>query len=121
MRNQESETPGVEGTIFQHEVEIPTEEQSVQGMGTDSPISKDLNLVWKVKGTAGMSWDGQEGKLKQVFGQIVADKHGEGVSVSVGVKADGFMGMRDDDISYEASNCDMECERAERGEEAAKG
>jgi hypothetical protein len=79
-----------------------SEKQSVQGLGVVSPISKDLNLVWKVKGTAGMSWEGQVGKLKQVFGQIVADKHGEGASVSAGVKADEIMGLRDDDISYAA-------------------
>jgi hypothetical protein len=55
----------------------------------------------EVKGTAGMSWGGQDGKLKQVFGQIVDDKQGEG-AWSAGVKEDGFMGMRDDDITYEA-------------------
>jgi hypothetical protein len=97
-----SETPGVEDSICQHEVEFHTEEQSVQGVGSVSPISKELNFVWKVKGTSGMSWDGQNGKLKQIFGQIVADKHGKGDSGSVGVKADGFMGLRDDDVSYEA-------------------
>jgi hypothetical protein len=70
-------------------------------MGSDSPVSKVLNLVWKVKGTAGMSWDGKEGKLKQVFGQIVADKYGEGTS-SLGEEVDGIMGMRDIAIPYEA-------------------
>jgi hypothetical protein len=71
-------------------------------VGSVSPISKKLNFVWEVKDTSGLSWDGQDGKLKQTFGQIMADKHGEGDSGSVGVKADGFMGLRDDDVSYEA-------------------
>jgi hypothetical protein len=102
MGNQENETPGVEGTISQHEVEISFEEQPVQGMVLASPASKVFKLAWEVKGTAGMSWDGQDGKLKQVFGQIVADKYGEGASFSTGVDADGIMGMRDEDITYEA-------------------
>jgi hypothetical protein len=74
--NQENETPGVEGTNSQLVGEFVIEEQLDQGMGSDSPVSKVLNLVWKVKGTAGMPWDGKEGKLKQVFGQIVVDKYG---------------------------------------------
>jgi hypothetical protein len=102
MGNQENESPGVEGSISQHEVEISSEEQPVQGMVLASPATKVFKLAWEVKGTAGMSWDEQDGKLKQVFGHIVADKYGEGVSFSTGVAADGFMGLRDDDISYEA-------------------
>jgi hypothetical protein len=101
MGNQENETPGVEGTNSQLVGEFVIEEQLDQGMGSDSPVSKVLNLVWKVKGTAGMSWDGKEGKLKQVFGQIVADKYGEGTS-SLGEEVDGIMGMRDVAIPYEA-------------------
>jgi hypothetical protein len=68
MGNQENEIPGVEGSNSQLVGEIDTEEQLDQGMGSDSPVSRDLNMVWKVKGTAGLSWDGQVGKLKQVFG-----------------------------------------------------
>jgi hypothetical protein len=102
MGNQENETPGVGGTESQLEGEIAPEEQLDQEMVSVSPASKDLKLVWKVKGTAGMSWDGQEGKLKQVFGQIVAAKYGEGATFSLGEEVDGFMGMRDDDITYEA-------------------
>jgi hypothetical protein len=48
-------------------------------MDSVSPTSKDLKLVWVVKGTAGLSCDGQEGKLKQVFGQIVAENMGKGL------------------------------------------
>jgi hypothetical protein len=101
MGNQENETPGVEGTNSQLVGKFVTEEQLDQGKGSDSPGSKVLNLVWKVKGIAGMSWDGKEGNLKQVFGQIVADKYGEGTS-SLGEEVDGIMGMRDVDIPYEA-------------------
>jgi hypothetical protein len=32
----------------------------------------------------------------------VADKYGEGASFSIRVVADGNMGMRDEDITYEA-------------------
>jgi hypothetical protein len=96
MGNQVYETPGVEGSTSLLEVENFPEEHPVQGMGLTSPASKKLKLVWEVKGTAGMSWGGQDGKLKQVFGQIVADKH------TAGVKEDGFTGMRDEDIIYEA-------------------
>jgi hypothetical protein len=67
----------VEGTLSQLEVEISPEEHIVQGMDLVSPTSKDLKLVWVVKGTAGLSCDGQEGKLKQVFGQIVAENMGK--------------------------------------------
>jgi hypothetical protein len=99
--NQDIESPVVEGSTSMQEVESFPEEQAVQEMGLASPIPKKLELVWEVKGTAGMSWGGQDGKLKQVFGQIVDDKQGEG-AWSAGVKEDGFMGMRDDDITYEA-------------------
>jgi hypothetical protein len=80
---------------------------SVGGMGNQeedlvSPASKDLKLVWNVKGTVGISCDGQEGKLKEIFGQIVADKYGEGASSLTGVEADGNLGMRDVDSIYEA-------------------
>jgi hypothetical protein len=102
MGNQENETPGVGGTESQLEGEIAPEEQLDQEMVSVSPASKDLKLVWKVKGTAGMSWDGQEGKLKQDFGQIVAAKYREGATSSLREEVDGFMGMKDDDITYEA-------------------
>jgi hypothetical protein len=67
------------------------------GMGSQeeelgSPVSKTLNLVWNVRGTAGISCNGQEGKLKEVFGQIVVDKFGEGTSVAIGEAADIFWG-----------------------------
>jgi hypothetical protein len=67
-----------------------------------SPASKDLKLAWNLKGTAGISCDGQEGKLKEVFGQIVADKYGEGASYSAWGEADGNLGMRDVDSFYDA-------------------
>jgi hypothetical protein len=77
------------------------------GMGNQeeelgSPISKTLNLVWDVKGTAGISCDGKEGKLKEVFGQIVADKYGEGNTFATGEAADDFLGMGDVNGIYEA-------------------
>jgi hypothetical protein len=102
MGNQEEENPGVEGTLPQFEAEIPLEEQLVQGIDLVSPISKDLKLVWDVKGTAGLSYDGQEGKFKELLGQIVTNKYGERVSSSSGVDTDDNMGMRDEDIVYEA-------------------
>jgi hypothetical protein len=77
------------------------------GMGSQeeelgSPVSKTLNLVWNVRGTAGISCNGQEGKLKEVFGQIVVDKFGEGTSVATGEAADDFLGMGDVNGIYEA-------------------
>jgi hypothetical protein len=45
---------------------------------------------------------GQEGKLKEVFGQIVVDKVGEGTSVATGEAADDFLGMGDVNGIYEA-------------------
>jgi hypothetical protein len=77
------------------------------GMGNQeeelgSPISKTLNLVWDVKGTAGISCDGKEGELKEVFGQIVADKYGEGNTFATGEAADDFLGMGDVNGIYEA-------------------
>ena len=55
-----------------------------------------------MKGIAGISYDGQEGKLKEIFGQIVADKYGEGASSSTRGEVDGNLGMRDVDSFYEA-------------------
>jgi hypothetical protein len=77
------------------------------GMGNQeeelgSPISKTLNLVWDVKGTAGISCDGKEGKLKEVFGQIVTDKYGERNTFVTGEAADDFLGMGDVNGIYEA-------------------
>jgi hypothetical protein len=102
LRSQEITSPGVEGSISQHDVEISSEEQPVQGLLLASPASKVYKLAWEVKGTTGMTWEEQEGKLEQIFGQIVADKYGEGASSATGVAADGNMGRRDDDITYEA-------------------
>jgi hypothetical protein len=67
-----------------------------------TPVTKTLNLVWEVKGPAGISCDGKEGKLKEVFGQIVADKHGEGTSFATGETADEFWGMGAVNGIYEA-------------------
>jgi hypothetical protein len=94
MGNQEVELSGAKGNLSQLEVVVSPGKHLVQGI--------DVDLVWAVKGIAGMTWDGQEGKLKQVFRHIVADKYGEGASFSSGVNADGNMGMRDEHFSYEA-------------------
>ena len=40
-----------------------------------SLAAKELKLVIEVSGIAGLSCDGQEGKLVDVLGQIVAKKH----------------------------------------------
>jgi hypothetical protein len=102
MGNQEEESQRVGGNVSQLEMEILPEELLDQGMDLESHASKDKKLAWVVKGTAGLSCDGQEGKLKQVFGQIVADKYGGGAAFPTGVNADDNMGMRDEDFSYEA-------------------
>jgi hypothetical protein len=47
--------------------------------GEDSPTVKELKLMFEVSGIAGLSCDGQEGKLVDVLGQIVAKKHGKDV------------------------------------------
>jgi hypothetical protein len=77
------------------------------GMGSQeeelgSLVSETLNLAWNVRGTAGISCIGQEGKLKEVFGQIVVDKFGEGTSGATGEAADDFLGMGDVNGIYEA-------------------
>ena len=47
--------------------------------GEVSPVVKELKLALEVSGIAGLSCDGQEGKLAEVLGQIVAKKHGKEV------------------------------------------
>jgi hypothetical protein len=44
----------------------------------DLPTAKELKLVFEVSGIAGLFCDGQEGKLADALGQIVAKKHGKG-------------------------------------------
>jgi hypothetical protein len=102
MGTQEKERQGIEGCGSQLEEEILPEELLDQGMDLESHAVKDMKMAWAVKGTAGITCDGQEGKLKQVFGQIVADKFRGGAAVPTGVIADDNMGMRDEDLSYEA-------------------
>jgi hypothetical protein len=77
-----------------------SEEHHSQGIEGVSPVSKEL--VWNVKGIAGLSSDGQEGKLDEMLGNIVDEKYGERASSSTRVEVDGFKGMRDADSPYEA-------------------
>ena len=112
MVKQGEEKPGIEGFVTHFEAEILTEEQIVQGIDLTSPVSKDLEFVWDVKGTAGLSCDGQVRKLKEVLGKIVAEKYGEGISLTR-VEADGKLVVRDACIIYEALNFVMERERVE--------
>jgi hypothetical protein len=77
-----------------------SEEHQTQGIEGVSPVSKEL--VWNVKGIAGLSSDGQEGKLDEMLGNIVDEKNGERAFSSTRVEADGFKGMRDADFPYEA-------------------
>jgi hypothetical protein len=77
-----------------------SEEHQSQGIEGVSPVSKEL--VWNVKGIAGLSSDGQEGKLDEMLGNIVDEKYGERASSSTRVEVDGFKGMRDADSPYEA-------------------
>jgi hypothetical protein len=102
MGTQEKERQLIEGCAFQLEEEILPEELLDQGMDLESHAVKDMKMAWAVKGTAGITCDGQEGKLKQVFGQIVADKFGGGAAIPTGVIADDNMGLREEDFSYEA-------------------
>jgi hypothetical protein len=99
--NQEEESQGVKGTVPQPETEILPEDLLDQGIGLESHAAKDMKLAWAVKGIAGLSCDRQEGKLKQVFGQIVVDKYGGGAAVPTGVNTDDNLGVRDEDFSYE--------------------
>jgi hypothetical protein len=78
----------------------PSEEHQTQGIEGLSPVSKEL--VWNVKGIAGLSSDGQDGKLDEILGNIVDEKYGEKASSSTRVEADGFKGLRDADSLYEA-------------------
>jgi hypothetical protein len=94
IRYQEEENPVVEDFVPQ------SEEHQTQGIEGASLVSKEL--VWNVKGIAGLSSDGQEGKLDEMLGNIVDEKYGEKASSSTRVEADGFKGMRDADSPYEA-------------------
>ena len=60
MEDQVGENPCDEIPISQLEgaVELEVIEWNDQGKGLDSPASKELKLVWEVKGTAGLSCDG---------------------------------------------------------------
>jgi hypothetical protein len=102
MGNQEEEIPDSPGSLSQLNMETIPEEHADQGMDLASPASKVFKLAWAEKGTAGLSCGGKEGNLKQVFGHIVADKYGGGISSPIGAEADGNRGMRDEDISHEA-------------------
>jgi hypothetical protein len=60
--------------------------QVAQGIGPElsvsreaSPAAKELKLALEVNGIAGLSCDGNEGKLAEVLGQIIAKQHGKGV------------------------------------------
>jgi hypothetical protein len=94
IRYQEEENLVVEDSVPQ------SEEHQTQGIEGVSPVSKEL--VWNVKGIAGLSSDGQEGKLDEMLGNIVDENYGERASSSTRVEADGFKGMRDADSLYEA-------------------
>jgi hypothetical protein len=48
------------------------------------PVAEELKLVIEVNRIASLSCDGQEGKLVDVLGQIVAKKHGKDIG---GVRA----------------------------------
>jgi hypothetical protein len=102
LEDKGAENSVIEGSLLEVEAVVPSEEQSVQGTGSDSPAVIDLKFVWDVKGFAGLSDDGQEGKLKGVLGQIVDNNYGKGISLSDGVGDDGNMRLRDDDSFYEA-------------------
>jgi hypothetical protein len=43
----------------------------------DSPAAKELKIALEVSRIAGLSCDGQERKLTEVLGQIIAKKHGK--------------------------------------------
>jgi hypothetical protein len=94
IRYQEEENLVVEDSVPQ------SEEHQTQGIEGVSPVSKEL--VWNVKGIAGLSSDGQEGKLDEMLGNIVDEKYVERASSSSRVEADGFKGMRDADSLNEA-------------------
>ena len=102
MEVQTGEFPCVEGAGFQNEVVALAEnfERKEQGKESESPALEELEFVWGVKGIAGLSDGGQERKLKEVLGQIVTNKFGNGVSSSAGIDADD--NMREDDRFYEA-------------------
>ena len=63
---------------------------------------QELKLVWDVREIAGLSCDGQEGKLKDVLGQIVANKQGKRDSSLAGHEEVSNMRLRDDCNFYEA-------------------
>jgi hypothetical protein len=69
LRSQEITSPGVEGSISQHDVEISSEEQPVQGLVLASPASKVFKLAWEVKGTTGMSWEDRRVNLNKCSGK----------------------------------------------------
>jgi hypothetical protein len=102
MGTQEKDRHGIEGCASQLEEELLIEELLDQGTDLEPPAVKYMKSAWAVKGIAGLTCDGQEGKLEEVFGQIVADKFGGGAAAPAGAIADDNMGTRDEDFSYEA-------------------
>lgn len=52
------------------------ESSGMGALGEFSPVVKELKLVLEVCGVAGLTCDGQERKLLDVLGQVVAAKRG---------------------------------------------
>jgi hypothetical protein len=77
-------------------------EWKTQEISLSSPAVKEMKRVWEVREIVGLSSDGQDGKLKDTLGQIVANKHGNVASSSAEGEAENITRLRDDCSFYEA-------------------
>ena len=67
--------------------EVPLLQSEVAGVSEDfeqDDQGQELKFIWGVREIAGLSCDGQEGKLKAVLGQLVDNKQGKGVFSEAG-------------------------------------
>jgi hypothetical protein len=75
---------GIQGSTPNSSVIVPELEFGADSLGmgsfrASSEEAEELKLTLEVGGIAGMTCDGQVGHLKEVLGQLVAEKHGKGI------------------------------------------
>jgi hypothetical protein len=98
----DSEGIGIPGEMVDQEGMPEDTEWKNQGASLSSPAVKEMKRVWEVREIAGLSCGGQEGKLKDTLGQILANKYGNEASSSAEGEAENIMRLRDDSTFYEA-------------------
>jgi hypothetical protein len=102
MVSGESEGIGISEEMVAQEGMSEDIDWKTQGISLSSPVVKEMKRVWEVREVAGLSCDGQEGKLKDTLGQIVVNKYGNVASSSAEGEAENITRLRDDCSFYEA-------------------